>query len=70
MLQQQFLCLKKSIRNEHTLIQYTYKENIPTLKIPFVDDASVENVISVYCFIAFGILMPNDSKPNRIIVSE
>jgi alanine racemase len=37
---------KKEHTHEQTLIQYTYEGNISTLKIPFVDDASVENVIS------------------------
>lgn len=37
---------KKEHTHEHTGIEYTYKGNISTLKIPFVDDASVENVIS------------------------
>lgn len=37
---------KKEHTHENTLIEYTYKGNISTLKIPFVDDASVENVIS------------------------
>jgi alanine racemase len=37
---------KKEHTHEHTGIEYTYKENVSTLKIPFVDDASVENVIS------------------------
>jgi alanine racemase len=37
---------KKEHTHEHTLIQYTYQGNISTLKIPFVDDASIENVIS------------------------
>ncbi|OOG68132.1 bifunctional UDP-N-acetylmuramoyl-tripeptide:D-alanyl-D-alanine ligase/alanine racemase [Flavobacterium sp. A45] len=40
-----FVC-KKEHTHEHTNIEYTYKENVSTLKIPFVDDASVENVIS------------------------
>jgi alanine racemase len=37
---------KKEHTHEHTGIEYTYKGNVSTLKIPFVDDASVENVIS------------------------
>jgi alanine racemase len=37
---------KKEHTHENTLIEYTYKGNVSTLKIPFVDDASVENVIS------------------------
>ncbi|PZX95103.1 bifunctional UDP-N-acetylmuramoyl-tripeptide:D-alanyl-D-alanine ligase/alanine racemase [Flavobacterium aquariorum] len=37
---------KKEHTHEHTGIEYTYKGNISTLKIPFVDDASVENVIT------------------------
>jgi alanine racemase len=37
---------KKEHTHEHTDIEYTYKENVSTLKIPFVDDASVENVIT------------------------
>ncbi|HEU4789939.1 MAG TPA: bifunctional UDP-N-acetylmuramoyl-tripeptide:D-alanyl-D-alanine ligase/alanine racemase [Flavobacterium sp.] len=37
---------KKEHTHEYALIEYTYKENISILKIPFVDDASVENVIS------------------------
>ncbi|MBF4470742.1 bifunctional UDP-N-acetylmuramoyl-tripeptide:D-alanyl-D-alanine ligase/alanine racemase [Flavobacterium sp. HJJ] len=37
---------KKEHSLDHTLIEYTYKGNISTLQIPFVDDASVENVIS------------------------
>lgn len=37
---------KKEHTHEHTDIEYTYKENVLTLKIPFVDDASVENVIT------------------------
>ncbi|PVX46114.1 UDP-N-acetylmuramoyl-tripeptide--D-alanyl-D-alanine ligase [Flavobacterium sp. 103] len=37
---------KKEHTHDHTLIEYTYKGNISTLKIPFVDDASVENVIT------------------------
>jgi alanine racemase len=37
---------KKEHTHENTLIEYTYKGNVSTLQIPFVDDASVENVIS------------------------
>jgi alanine racemase len=37
---------KKEIANENTTIQYTYKKETFILKIPFVDDASIENVIS------------------------
>nr|WP_315151855.1 bifunctional UDP-N-acetylmuramoyl-tripeptide:D-alanyl-D-alanine ligase/alanine racemase [uncultured Flavobacterium sp.] len=37
---------KKGHTNENSLIEYTYKRNVSTLKIPFVDDASIENVIS------------------------
>jgi alanine racemase len=37
---------KKEHTHEHTDIEYTYKENVSTLRIPFVDDASVENVIT------------------------
>ena len=37
---------KKEHTHENTGIEYTYKGNVSTLKIPFVDDASVENVIS------------------------
>jgi alanine racemase len=37
---------KKEHTHENTLIEYTYKENVSTLKIPFLDDASIENVIS------------------------
>jgi len=37
---------KKEHKHDHTHIEYTYKGNVSDLKIPFVDDASVENVIS------------------------
>jgi alanine racemase len=37
---------KKEHTHENTIIEYTYKGNVSTLKIPFVDDASVENVIT------------------------
>ena len=37
---------KKEHTHENTFIEYNYKGNVSTLQIPFVDDASVENVIS------------------------
>ncbi|AOW08511.1 bifunctional UDP-N-acetylmuramoyl-tripeptide:D-alanyl-D-alanine ligase/alanine racemase [Flavobacterium gilvum] len=37
---------KKEHTHENIHIEYTYKGNVSDLKIPFVDDASVENVIS------------------------
>lgn len=37
---------KKEHTHDHTLIEYACKGNVSALKIPFVDDASVENVIS------------------------
>jgi len=37
---------KKEHTHEHSLIEYRYKETVSTLQIPFVDDASIENVIS------------------------
>ncbi|MDR6844865.1 bifunctional UDP-N-acetylmuramoyl-tripeptide:D-alanyl-D-alanine ligase/alanine racemase [Flavobacterium granuli] len=37
---------KNEHTHENTIIEYTYKGNVSTLKIPFVDDASVENVIT------------------------
>jgi len=37
---------KKEHTHEHSLIEYRYKENVSTLQIPFVDDASIENVVS------------------------
>lgn len=37
---------KKQHSNENTAIEYTYKGVVSTLEIPFVDDASIENVIS------------------------
>ena len=37
---------KKEHTHEHTAIEYRYKGTVSTLQIPFVDDASIENVIS------------------------
>ncbi|HKO78028.1 MAG TPA: bifunctional UDP-N-acetylmuramoyl-tripeptide:D-alanyl-D-alanine ligase/alanine racemase [Flavobacterium sp.] len=37
---------KKEHTHDHTAIEYTYKGNVFTLEIPFVDDASIENVIT------------------------
>jgi len=37
---------KKEHTHDHSLIEYTCKGNVSALEIPFVDDASVENVIS------------------------
>jgi alanine racemase len=37
---------KKEHTHENTAIEYTYKGSVSNLKIPFVDDASIENVIS------------------------
>jgi alanine racemase len=37
---------KKEHTHENTFIEYTYKGNVSTLQVPFLDDASVENVIS------------------------
>ncbi|PKB16978.1 bifunctional UDP-N-acetylmuramoyl-tripeptide:D-alanyl-D-alanine ligase/alanine racemase [Flavobacterium sp. 5] len=37
---------KKEHTHEHTTIEYTYNRTVSTLQIPFVDDASLENVIS------------------------
>lgn len=37
---------KNEHTHENTIIEYTYKGNVSTLRIPFVDDASVENVIT------------------------
>ncbi|HSD07569.1 bifunctional UDP-N-acetylmuramoyl-tripeptide:D-alanyl-D-alanine ligase/alanine racemase [Flavobacterium sp.] len=37
---------KKEHTHEHSLIEYSYKGIVSTLQIPFVDDASIENVIS------------------------
>ncbi|PJJ10379.1 UDP-N-acetylmuramoyl-tripeptide--D-alanyl-D-alanine ligase [Flavobacterium sp. 1] len=56
---------KKEHTHDHTLIEYTYKGNVSTLKIPFVDDASVENVIS--CLLVL-LYLEYDSKTiqNRI----
>ena len=37
---------KKEQTHEYSLIEYNYNGSISTLQIPFVDDASIENVIS------------------------
>ena len=56
---------KKVHTNENSLIKYTYKGNVSTLKIPFVDDASIENVISCLLLLLY---LEYDSKTiqNRI----
>lgn len=40
------LVYKKESTLENTVIEYTYQEKTHELKIPFTDDASIENVIS------------------------
>lgn len=56
---------KKEHTHENTIIEYTYKGNVSTLKIPFVDDASIENVIS--CLLVFLYLEYDDKTiQNRI----
>ena len=40
------LVSKKQHTHEHTAIEYIFKGTVSTLQIPFVDDASIENVIS------------------------
>jgi alanine racemase len=37
---------KKEHIHDNTFVEYNYKGNVSTLQIPFVDDASIENVIS------------------------
>lgn len=56
---------KKEHTHENTLIEYTYKGSVSILKIPFVDDASIENVIS--CLLVL-LYLEYDSKiiQNRI----
>nr|WP_315198118.1 bifunctional UDP-N-acetylmuramoyl-tripeptide:D-alanyl-D-alanine ligase/alanine racemase [uncultured Flavobacterium sp.] len=56
---------KKEHTHENTDIEYTYKDTVSTLKIPFVDDASIENVIS--CLLVL-LYFEYDSKTiqNRI----
>lgn len=50
---------KKEHTHENTAIEYTYKGNVWTLKIPFTDDASIENVIS--CLLVL-LYLEYDSK--------
>lgn len=56
---------KKEHTHESIGIEYTYKGSVSNLKIPFVDDASVENVIS--CLLVL-LYMEYDAKTiqNRI----
>jgi alanine racemase len=56
---------KKEYTHENTLVEYTYKGNVSKLKIPFVDDASIENVISCLLLLLY---LEYDSKTiqNRI----
>lgn len=57
--------VKKEHTHDHSLIDYTYKGNVLTLKIPFVDDASIENVIS--CLLVLLYLeydSKHDSEPD------
>jgi alanine racemase len=50
---------KKEHTNENTFIEYTYKGNVSTLKIPFLDDASIENTIT--CLLVL-LYLKYDSK--------
>jgi alanine racemase len=56
---------KKEHTHENTTIEYTYKGMVSILQIPFVDDASIENVISCLSVLLY---LEYDSKTiqNRI----
>ncbi len=56
---------KKEHTYENTLVEYNYKGTVSSLQIPFVDDASIENVISCLLVLLY-LKYDSETIQNRI----